>query len=254
MLTAERKQAILGKIRREGRLVAKEFAAEHGLSEDTIRRDLRELAAERLLERVHGGALPITPGLPDFVERKEIAAAEKRALAARAVRLIPPGALVFLDGGTTNEALVAALPKAVSLRIATHSPTIAAALVAYPDVEVWLIGGRLYRHSMVAIGAAAAEAIGRLRPDLFFLGATAVHPGAGLTTGDPDEAAIKRLIASQARETFVMATAAKLDRVSPHAILPLDRVRGLVLSAGVAADAQARYRAAGVEVIPTDQT
>src|SRR5664280_622601 len=125
MLTSERKQAILGRIRQEGRLVAKQFAAEHGLSEDTIRRDLRELAAEGLLERVHGGALPIAPKLPDFVERKDIATAEKRALAARAVRLIPPRALVFFDGGTTNEALVAALPKGISLRVATHSPTIA---------------------------------------------------------------------------------------------------------------------------------
>jgi DeoR/GlpR family transcriptional regulator of sugar metabolism len=253
MLTSERKQAILGRIRQEGRLVAKQFAAELGLSEDTIRRDLRELAAEGLLERVHGGALPIAPKLPDFVERKDIATAEKRALAARAVRLIPPRALVFFDGGTTNEALVAALPKGISLRVATHSPTIAVAMAACPNIDVWLIGGRLYRHSMVAVGAAAAEAIGRLRPDLFFLGATAVHPGAGLTTGDPEEAAIKRLIASQARETFVMVTTAKLDLVSPHAILPLDRIRGMIVSADTCVDVRARYHAAGVDVIPADQ-
>jgi DeoR/GlpR family transcriptional regulator of sugar metabolism len=252
MLSHERKQAILDKIRQEGRLVAKTYAAEQGLSEDTIRRDLRELASEGRLERVHGGALPLAPRLPDFAERKEISSTEKRALAACAARWIAPGSLVFLDGGTTNEALVAALPKTIALRVATHSPTIAAALAGFPEIEVWLIGGRLYRHSMVAVGAAAAEAIGRLKPDLFFLGATAIHPKDGLTTGDAEEATIKRLIAAQARETLVLATNAKLDRVSPHLILPLDSLRGLIVSSETDADLRARYQAAGANVIAAD--
>lgn len=249
MLTRERKRLILDHLRRDGRLVAKAFAEENGVSEDTIRRDLREMAGEGLLARVHGGALPLQPALPDFMARRAVAGDEKRQLAEQAVRLFQPGSLVFLDGGTSNEAVVAALPKTMALTVATHSPTIAAALEGHPLVEVWLIGGRLYRHSMVAVGAAAAEAIQRLRPDLFLLGVTALHPHHGFTTGDAEEAAIKRLIAAQSRETWVMATAAKLDAASPCQIMPLAAATGVILPPQASPEQDAMLAEIGVRVL-----
>jgi DeoR/GlpR family transcriptional regulator of sugar metabolism len=156
MLTTERKRQILDRLRRDGRLVAKDFALELGISEDTVRRDLRQLAAEGLLARVHGGALAHAPDLPDFQTRRAVALEEKARLAAAGARLVQPGMLLFLDGGTTHEALIPHLPRQAGLTVATHSPTLAAALEQRADVQVWLVGGRLYRHSMVAVGAAAA--------------------------------------------------------------------------------------------------
>jgi DeoR/GlpR family transcriptional regulator of sugar metabolism len=142
-----------------------------------------------------------------------------------------------VDGGTTNAALARALPRHFGFTLVTHSPTIAAEMEKHPTAEVVLIGGRLYKHSMVAVGAIAAEAISRLRPDIFFMGATAIHSGHGFSTGDIEEAAIKRLIAGQAAETWVLATLAKLDAVSPVTIMPADAATGMIVAAGDEADA-----------------
>jgi DeoR/GlpR family transcriptional regulator of sugar metabolism len=249
MLTQERKRRILERLRSDGRLVAKDFASELGLSEDTIRRDLREMAGEGLLARVHGGALPLSPDLPDLATRHTIDGVEKDRLAARAASLIQPGMLVFIDGGTTHAALIRHLPREAGLTVATHSPTIAAALGVRDDIEVLTIGGRLYRHSMVAVGAIAAGAIARLRPDIAFVGVTAVHPRHGLTTGDADEAAIKALVIAQSRQSFVLATAAKLDAASPHLVAPVGGVGGIILPATVPAEPIAALQAAGAEVL-----
>ncbi|MDH6268495.1 DeoR/GlpR family transcriptional regulator of sugar metabolism [Rhizobium sp. SG_E_25_P2] len=249
MLTTERKAVLIERLKAEGRIVAKAFAEEFQLSEDTIRRDLRELAAEGLLRRVHGGALPVAPDLPDLGARRAIAADVKARLAEKAARLVQSDQLIFLDGGSTNAALARALPRTFAFTVATHSPTIAAELGDHPTADVILIGGRLYKHSMVATGALAAEQIGNLRPDLFFLGVTGLHPRHGLTTGDAEEAAIKRRIAGQSAETWTLLTSAKLDAVSPCLVLPLDAVTGVLVGAedGASPDLS-DYRAKGLEI------
>jgi DeoR/GlpR family transcriptional regulator of sugar metabolism len=89
----------------------------------------------------------------------------------------------------------------------THSPTVAAALVDHPTVEILLLGGRVYKHSAVACGAATAEAAGGLTADLFLLGVTGVHAEHGLTTGDAEEAAMRRTLAGRAPDTYVLASA-----------------------------------------------
>ncbi len=248
MLTSQRRALIAARLDRDGQLVAKALADELGLSEDTIRRDLRDMAAEGLLQRVHGGALPLQPPLPDFAARQKIAGAEKRDLGRKATSLIKVGQLVFLDGGTTNAEIARALPRNLAVTIATHSPTIAAELARH-EAEVILIGGRLYRHSMVATGSAALAAIGAMRPDIFFMGVTALHPAHGLSTGDFEEAAIKRAIAAQSAETYVAATPEKFGATSPHRILPVERLAGLIVNGGMEEAVLAPYRAMDVSVI-----
>jgi len=248
MLTDQRHTHLLDRLRREGQIVAKTEAEALGVSEDTIRRDLRDLAGQGLLKRVHGGAMPVVPDLPDFSTRRGLASQEKRALGVACAAMVEPGQLVFLDGGSTTAEIARALPANIALTIATHSPTIATAFEHHANVEVILIGGRLYKHSMVAVGTEAATAIARLRPDIFFLGATAVHPLHGLSTGDFEEAAIKRQIASASGETYVPLTAEKFDRVSPCIILPLSGISGIVVT-GDAGERMAPYRAAGVAII-----
>jgi DeoR/GlpR family transcriptional regulator of sugar metabolism len=249
MLTTERKAVLIERLKAEGRIVAKAFAEEFQLSEDTIRRDLRELAAEGLLRRVHGGALPVAPDLPDLGARRAIGTDAKARLAKKAAEIVRPGQLIFLDGGTTNAALARALPRSFAFTVATHSPTIATELEEHPTAEVILIGGRLYKHSMVATGALASDQVGLLRPDLFFLGVTGLHPRHGLTTGDAEEAAIKRRIAGQSAETWSLVTAAKLGAVSPFLVLPLQAVtRILVGEEDDATPDLAEYRAQGLDI------
>lgn len=250
MLAASRKDLLLQRLRTDGRIVAKDIAAELGLSEDSIRRDLRELDAAGLVVRVYGGALPSSPAVADYAARTALAPESKRRVAAAAVALIRPGATVILDGGTTTLAMVGALPRTFRGTIITHSPTIAAALLEH-EADVLLIGGRLFKHSAVACGAAAVEATRRISADIFFLGVTGIHPTAGLTTGDADEAAMKRALASRAAETYALGSDEKIGAASRFAVLPLDEVTG-ILTDRPATDPSAReLTAAGATLVHT---
>src|SRR6202040_939649 len=110
MLTSHRKRLILDKLRAEGQVIAKSISHELGLSEDTIRRDLRELAQEGLLQRVHGGALPASPAVADFAGRERIAPDGKVAIGRAAAKMIQPGQVVILDGGTTARKVARHIP------------------------------------------------------------------------------------------------------------------------------------------------
>ena len=248
MLAATRREFLLERLRRDRRIVAKDVAIELDLSEDSIRRDLRELASEGLLARVYGGAVPLSPAVADYAARTQIATNSKERVARAAATLIRPGSTVILDGGTTTLSLVRQLPRSLELTIVTHSPTVAAALIDH-EAEVILIGGRLFKHSAVAVGAVAAEAASRISADQFFLGVTGIHSDAGLTTGDPEEAAMKRILSSRATETWVLGSEEKIGTVSPHLVLPVAVVTGLVLDAAAGDPIAAGLRAGGVQVV-----
>ena len=231
MLAAERRDFLLARLSTDGKIVAKEIAGQLGLSEDSVRRDLRELASAGLCQRVYGGALPASPAIADYGARVGVEPASKARIAAAVAGMIAPGSSVILDGGTTTLAVVAALPRDLDCTVITHSPTIAAALVTHPSVEVYLLGGKLFKHSAVTCGAAAAEAAHGISADVFFLGVTAVHPDEGLTTGDADEAAMKRTLADRAGETYVLASVEKIGAASRYQVLPLSAVAGIITDA-----------------------
>jgi DeoR/GlpR family transcriptional regulator of sugar metabolism len=249
MLTEQRKQLILQRLRQQGQIVAASLSAELGLSEDTVRRDLRALAAEGLLQRVHGGALPASPALGSFAVRREVEPEAKRSIARAAGELIQPGQLVFLDGGTTCQQLARQLPHGLRATVATHSPTIAVELAEHPGVEVVLIGGRLFKHSVVSVGAAALEAIRQIRADVYFMGVTGISAGGGLTTGDLEEAHIKRALMEQAAETWVLASREKLHAVSPYAIARCQQVTGLVVERDLPAAEVAPFEQLGLSIV-----
>jgi DeoR/GlpR family transcriptional regulator of sugar metabolism len=249
MLRAQRQEWLVDRLQRDGRLVAKDIAAELDVSEDSVRRDLRELAAAGLCQRVYGGALPVSPAVADYATRQEVAVASKERVAVAAAALVHPGGVAILDGGTTTLAVVAALPRDLEATIVTHSPTIATALADHAGVEVQILGGRLFRHSMVTCGAAAVEAAQGVSADVFLLGVTGVHHEAGLTTGDADEAAMKRALARRAADTFVLASAEKVGAASPFLVLPVSDVSGVVTDAPGDDPTIARIAAGGTRVI-----
>lgn len=221
MLTEQRKQFLLERLGKDGRVIAKEIGAELALSEDTIRRDLRELAAAGLLQRVHGGALPNSPVLRSFGNRKAISTEQKRRLGRAGALRVQAGQSVFVDGGTTNLELIKALPVDIRITLVTHSPTIAASLEHHENTKVVLIGGILFHHSMVAVGATVLESIGRMRFDLCFIGANGLHPEEGLTAGDYEEALIKRQVLNRSAEVITLITQDKWGVAAPHTICPL---------------------------------
>jgi DeoR/GlpR family transcriptional regulator of sugar metabolism len=249
VLAAQRRDLILATLRAEGRIVAKDLAAELDLSEDTIRRDLRELAAEGRLHRVHGGALPASPAVADFSVRTGISAEAKTEVGRLAAGLVRTGQTIAVDGGTTALQLVRQLPRDLEATVVTHSPTIAVELASHPTVEVLIVGGRLFKHSVVASGASAHEAIGRISADVFFLGVTGIHPTAGLTTGDADEAAIKRAWARRSAETYVLGSGEKIGAASAFEVLPLDAVTAVLTDSAAPKRGVEELGTAGVRVL-----
>ena len=249
MLTSHRRHLLLEKLGREGQISATALSRELDVSEDTIRRDLRELAQKGLLQRVHGGALPASPAIVDFVGRQAISTESKVALGRAAAKMIEPGQVVIFDGGTTT--LQAARHLAWDLRatIVTHSPTIAVELATHPNIEVVLLGGRLFKHSVVAVGAATIEAISRIRADVYFMGVTGVHPTAGLSTGDLEEAHVKRALSASAAETLVLASPEKLNAASPFLIAPIREATEIVVLKDTPPEATREFERMGISVV-----
>jgi DeoR/GlpR family transcriptional regulator of sugar metabolism len=231
MLTTTRKALLLDRLARDGALAVSPLAVEFGLSEDTLRRDLRELAAEGKLVRVHGGAVAASPTHLPTTERKALHEPEKRRLATAAATLIADGATVIIDGGTTHLFLAAAVPLTRRFTLVTHSPAVAASFEHHQSVDIILIGGRIFRHSMVALGVETASAFRQVRADLCLLGATGLHAELGVTTGDAEEAQLKRVMVDSAAELVIAATSDKLGKASPWAIAPLTSVSTLITCA-----------------------
>ncbi|WP_109489479.1 DeoR/GlpR family DNA-binding transcription regulator [Occallatibacter savannae] len=248
MLTSHRRKLILDTLRKTGAIVAKDLSAELNISEDTIRRDLRELAAEGLLQRVHGGAMPSSPAMGNFAARLNVATDEKRIIGRAAAAMIRPNQVVILDGGTTAVQIARHLPSDLRATVVTHSPTIAVELVEHAGVEVILIGGKLFKHSVVAVGAPAIENIGRIRADTYFMGVTGIHAEAGLTTGDFEEAHVKRALSAAAAETIVLASSEKLNAVSPYVIAPISAVTGMIVTDQVKSKILAHFARLGITI------
>ncbi|MGQ0711354.1 MAG: DeoR/GlpR family DNA-binding transcription regulator [Rhodoferax sp.] len=252
MLTAQRKQLILSRLATHGQIVAGELAEELGTSEDTIRRDLRELAQQGKLQRVHGGALPASAATGDLRVREGVSSEEKQALGRFGAQLIKPGQVLMLDGGTTAIQVARHLPPDLRATVITHSPNVAVELAAHRHVDIIVLGGRLFRHSMVNVGASVTEAAARYRADLFFLGVTGVHPEAGLSTGDAEEADVKRALHARAAETVVLASSEKLLSASPFVIAPLKALSLLVVPDDTPAKTVRALRVGGVEVLKAE--
>jgi DeoR/GlpR family transcriptional regulator of sugar metabolism len=248
MLTAQRKKLILSRLSTEGQIVAKDLAQELGTSEDTIRRDLRELAQGGKLQRVHGGALPASAAVGDLRIREQVSSQDKIELGRAGASMIRPKQVVILDGGTTALQVARHLAPDLRATIVTHSPTVAVEAANHPYVDIIMLGGRLFRHSMVNVGAALIDAASRLRADLYFMGVTGVHPKEGMTTGDAEEAAVKRALHERAAETIVLASAEKLMAASPFLVTAFREIALLVVSQKAPERIVRILRAGGIKV------
>ena len=248
LLSAERRQAILATLARDGKVVAARLVAHLGVSEDTVRRDLRELAAQGLVQRVHGGALPPAPQPGSFAHRRETAPDAKAELAAAGVRVLGDAAVVLLDGSTTNLELARRLPREPARTVLTNSPPIAAALADHPTAEVVMIGGRLDKGAQVTLGAGAIDFIRSVRADAVVLGVCALHPDAGLSTDGLDEAQVKRAMVEASADVIVLATSDKLRAAGPYVVAPVEELTHVVAEASAPDALLDPYRAAGATV------
>jgi DeoR/GlpR family transcriptional regulator of sugar metabolism len=248
LLAEERREAILWRLRTEGKVRASRLSADLGVSLDTVRRDLAELAAAGLLRRVHGGALPpASPGPSSFKERLPDDAAAKAAVAAAAVGLVRPGEVVALSGGTTILELARRLPDDLDATVLATNPDIAVALADHARLTVDVVGGRLHPQARTVTGPEAVDALRSVRPDVCVLSACSLHPVAGMTLRHRDEAAVVRAMVEGAARIVSLTTATKLGSAGPYPIAGLERIDTLVTDADD--DEAAVYRDLGIEVV-----
>lgn len=224
-----------------------------GMSEATVRRDLRALADERLIVRTYGGAAA-SVGVHEPEEsldlRRESFREQKDAIAQAAVSHVQDGDTIFLDGGTTTAAMARLLTGRRDIRVVTNN-LLAVGLLASSEVPVTLIGGDLRPSSMSTLGPLAQIALNRLSVDKAFLGADGVVAGRGLCEATAEQAYLKECIIRQAANVFVLVTSHKLDRASQQHWTPLERDWTLVTDAQPGAPELATFLVRGEVTIET---
>ncbi len=223
----ERQAAILGLLASADRLPVAGLAERFHTSEDSIRRDLRALAAAGRIRRVHGAVLPAA-ALEPFDARAARASAAKAAIAATVLPLVEGCRTLAIDGGTTTLAVAAALPRDRRLQVLTSSIPVVTALGNHPLCEVIVVGGRYDPESRTTVGAAAVDAIRAFRADACLIGLCSIDSAAGITAVGYEEAAVKRAMIEAAGAVIAVATHDKLGAVSPNVVAPAAALDHLV--------------------------
>lgn len=253
-LPEERQRLVLERLAREGRVVALELARQFHTSEDTIRRDLRELAAAGLCRRVYGGALPLSPASNSLAERETLVLGRKRVLGEKLAGLLEAGQVVFVDAGSTNLAAMRALPEGLELIVVTNSPVVAAEAATRSGIQLILIGGLVDRRTGGALGVHALRDIAELRPDVYLLGMCSLDVGAGIAVFGFDEAEFKRAMLVQSRRVITAATSDKLGTTAPFGIGRARVLADLVLEADAPAAQIAALQQEGIRIHLADVT
>ncbi len=248
-LPEQRRQLIIEKLNSDGEVIATELSTLLNVSEDTIRRDLRVLAEASLLQRVHGGALPLSPSVSSYAVRKQETTSAKTDVARAAARLLTAGQVILFDGGTTIQEVARQLPPDLKATAITTSPHIAVTLTAHPYIEVIMVGGQLDKHSMTVLGASALESIQMLQIDVCLFGVCSLHPEMGITAASFEEIHLKRAMLKAASDVMAVVTADKFGTAAPYTIAPINQLTHLITERSVADKALMPYREAGLEIV-----
>ena len=247
--TQERHSALLALLA-QGTVAVERLAEEVGVSPSTVRRDLARLEQEGRVARTYGGAL-VHERFHErsFTESEQRQQAAKSRIAERAVDLVPDGASVFLDAGTTCLALARLLARRGPRTVATRGLEAAVLLAQAPDVDVVMLGGHVRPLSHGLVGPLAALSLDRMSFDMAVLGADAVDPERGLGEPTDEETAVKERAASRASEVVLLADSSKLGTAALSAWLPVQVSWTLVTDTGAAPQLLSAFAARGLNVL-----
>jgi DeoR family fructose operon transcriptional repressor len=250
---AERHQVIAGLVSQRGRVSVADVAGDFGVTTETVRRDLAQLERAGLLRRVHGGAVPVTALTvvePGVAERDGTRADAKDRIARAAVALLPgEHGSVLLDAGTTTGRLAALLPLDRRLVVVTNSVPVAARVTGAGSLRLHLLGGRVRTTTRAAVGDETVAALRELRVDTAFIGTNALTVDRGLSTPDPEEAAVKRAMVAAGRQVVVLADSSKVGSEHLIRFAEVGDLDVLVTDDGLDAADAAALEVRGVEVV-----
>lgn len=249
MLSQERQDIIRARLAEKGRVVAVDLAKEFGVSEDAIRRDLRELARLGLCRKVYGGALPPAPDLGTIGFRENDMVESKRGLALAVSELIKEGQTILIDASSTNLMVARSLPHDRAFTVVTNAPALAVALSDHRSCTTILLGGLFNPEKGACVGGDTIREARKVYADAFILGACGLDPDAGITALDPQEAEVKRVFIEQSSRLIVPLTTDKVGTAAPFKIAEAAAIDELIVERGLDAEAVERYRRLGINVL-----
>ncbi|WP_108661005.1 DeoR/GlpR family DNA-binding transcription regulator [Acuticoccus kandeliae] len=254
-ILGERRERILTTLTADGFVTIDELAKSFGCSAQTVRRDLIALEAAGLVKRFHGGAgLPGLAARPSYGEKREAHPSDKRAIAAAAVRLMARGDVVYLDTGTTLEAVAQELAEAAEagrladVRVVCGSINAASVLAGKPGLRVEILPGEIHTPDGAITGEAAA-ALGGLRLDHAFIGVSAFDATGAPWDFDPAKIAVKQAALAAAHNGWVLADASKFTRTARRRICRAADLTGLITNQRPPAALTDALDAAGCSIV-----
>mgnify|MGYP001827424227 CR=1 FL=1 len=209
---SERQREIAALTLQTGRVEVADLSERFGVTTETVRRDLSDLQKQRVVRRVHGGAIPWEQdGFEPLVSvRNDLHDAEKRRLALRAIEELPDTGSIIIDSGSTLLRLAAAIPPTCELRIVTNSIEIAQVLADHKSGDVIVIGGKVRKNTLAMVDAEAVASVAPMRVDTLFISSDGFSVGGGLSTPYREEAALKSAMIRSAKRVVALVDHTKL--------------------------------------------
>lgn len=242
MLKEERHSFIIREINLHNKVLSSDLSSQLDVSEDTIRRDLKELDDAGKLLKVHGGAISKAFHFP-FSNKGEIFAQDaKREIARKTLKLIKDGMVVLTGGGTTMIELARMVPDDVRATFFTISPLVALELVEHPHLTVITIGGQLYKNAQVHMGSSVINSLNELHVDLCLLGANGISLQEGITDSDWEVVQVKKAMIRSSKKLAIMSIAEKMNSVQRMKVCNLNQASYLITDLPVEDPRLALYR------------
>lgn len=249
MKKKERQKRIIDEVS-INRKVSSSFLSEKlNVSEDTIRRDIKELDDQALLTKVHGGAISTIQKLYHYNEETIYNRENKARIALKAITLITDGMVIIMSGGTTNLMLAKLLPKTLKATIYTYSLPIAMQLTEHPLIETIFIGGKIHRSSMVTTGIDVIQYLSNLRVDIAFIGVSALSIKQGITDEGYEVSLIKKAMINAAERAVYLTTYNKLNSILNYDVCSLSEIDTVVTDLDPIDDSLKSYKAAGFNLV-----
>lgn len=247
MLKEERQAYILRQVNLHNKVLSSHLSEQMSVSEDTIRRDLQEMALEGKITKVHGGAL--SNSFHVGISSKDVySVEEKRVIALKATQLIQDGMFILTTGGTTIIEMARVLPRDLQATFITPSLPAAFEYTNHPNIEVVMIGDKLSKNAKIAVGGEAIRKIRQIKADICFLGINAIDINDGLTDNDWDVVEIKKAMIETSKKVVALSISEKVNTTEQLTICAVDEIDILITELTPDAEKLQPYRNKGLRI------
>lgn len=249
MLKEERLRIILREINLHNKVLSTDLSELLQVSEDTVRRDLKELTEAGLITKVHGGAISNSLVTPFQQEETVYGSEAKKVIAEKAISLLKKDQVILIEGGTTIQVFARVTPKNLNLHFFTISPQTAIALAENEDATVNTIGGRLHKDSYLHTGADVVSQLKDIRANICFLGANGFSVEQGLSDIDWEIVQAKKAMIQSSKTIIVMCISEKLNSNRKFIVSSAEKIDYLITELPADSPILAPYREAGVKTL-----